>query len=385
MIRSIKAFVLPVLTGFAILTVVGLAGSGLFLYREATAVHPVLGWLVAAALLAALALLVVFPVVRLLGLPRTLVPPRETSGPRWNRFVRRYAARLVQNRNLQDDYPALDELTAALEDSDAVASGRLEEEVDRALRHLDRKAERIVKRHAALVFTTTAISQSGRLDAALVLSAQLRMVREVAHVYYQRPRLRELWRLYANVGTAGFLAGEIQDSELLAVLGAPVTAGITSFIPVAGASPLVSLLVNSLLDGSANAFLTLRIGVLARRYAGLKIEPDRGLVARSASLESAALLGEVVSRGAGRVALLTRRLILQSAAQGTSRAAKGVVGLGSSLFDKVLSLAGRAGAKAAESTSEGLRFLQESLSFWETVAADGKEEQSLAPPHPERG
>jgi hypothetical protein len=356
-----------VLLGLGLFAFLGLLGSGLFLLREASAVHPVLGGLVGAALAAALGLLVVYPVVQVVRLPRAVSPPRETAGPRWERFVRGYARRLSRNRHLTEGFAGYESLRAAAADA-ASPPAVLENEVEEALRFLDRKAEAVIKRHAALVFTTTAVSQSGRLDTVLVIAAQFRMVKEVAEVYYQRPRVRELWRLYANVGASGFVAGEIQDSELLAVLGAPVSAGITSFIPVAGASPLVTLLVNSLLDGSANAFLTLRIGVLARRYAGLRIETDRSLMARSAALESAALLGGVVGQGAGRVATLTRRLILDRAARGTTRAAKGIAGAGASLFGKVLGLAGKAGSVAAETTTDGIRFLQESLTFWDTIA-----------------
>ena len=38
-------------------------------------------------------------------------------------------------------------------------------------------------RHAAAVFTATAVSQSGRLDSVIVLSAQFRMVKEVAEIF----------------------------------------------------------------------------------------------------------------------------------------------------------------------------------------------------------
>jgi hypothetical protein len=367
--RNLKTIILPVLLGFGILAVVGLAGSSLMLYREAAAVHPVLGWLVITLLAAALMLLLGIPLVQVLRLPGALVRPASTTGPAWNRFVTRYARRLVKNQVLRTDYPRIEDLERALERK---AKRELEDEVTRAIAHLDVKAEAIVTRYAASVFTTTAISQSGRLDTALVLSAQFRMVKEIATVYYQRPQARELWSLYANVGTAGFVAGEIQDSELLAVLGAPVTAGITSFIPVAGSAPLVSLLVNSLLDGSANAFLTLRIGTLARRYAGLRLEEDRGTVARSASLEAAGLLGAVVSRGAARLATLTRKLVLESATRGTARAAKGVAGAGVSLFEKIFGLAGKAGSVAADGAVEGMRILQESLHFWESIAGPEK-------------
>jgi hypothetical protein len=319
--RNLKNIILPVLLGLGILAVIGLAGSSLMLYREAAAVHPILGWLVIALLLIALLLLVGIPLAQVLRLPGALVRPASTTGPAWNRFVERYARRLVKNPILRTDYAQIEDLERALEGK---VSGDLEDEVTRAIAHLDVKADAIITRYAASVFTTTAISQSGRLDTVIVLSAQFRMVKEIATVYYQRPQARELWSLYANVGTAGFVAGEIQDSELLAVLGAPVTAGITSFIPVAGSAPLVSLLVNSLLDGSANAFLTLRIGTLARRYAGLRLEEDRGALARSASLEAAGHLGVVVSRGASRLATLTRKLVLDSAARRTTVPRRGL-------------------------------------------------------------
>ena len=373
--RGLKTFVLPVFLGLTILALVGLLGSALILFREASAVHPALGWLVAALVGAALVLLIAAPVIQLLRLPGALVRPKKAEGRAWERFVRRYARRLATNPLLRAEYDGFSDLVGSQSNDAGTGLERMEAEVDRAIRFLDGKAEEVNTRYAATVFTTTAVSQSGRLDTAIVLSAQLRMVKEVAQVYYQRPRPRELWSVYANVGAAGFVAGEIQDSELLAVLGAPVTAGITNFIPVVGSGPLVSLLVNSLLDGSANAFLTLRIGVLARRYCGLRPGNDRRVVARSAALESAGLLGAVVSRGAGRVAALTRKLVLGSATKGTARAAKGAAGLGQSIFTKVFGAAGRVGAAAAGTATAGVKVLQESLRFWETVAeSDEKSE-----------
>jgi hypothetical protein len=373
--RSLKTFVLPVFLGLAVLALVGLLGSALLLFREASAVHPVLGWLVAALIAAGLALLIVIPVIQLFRFPGALVRPRKSEGRAWERFVRRYGRRLANNSLLRTEYDGFSDLARAQGKDAGCSLERVEAEVDRAIRFLDAKAEEVITRYAATVFTTTAVSQSGRLDTAIVFSAQLRMIKEVAQVYYQRPQPRELWSLYANVGAAGFLAGEIQDSELLAVLGAPVTAGITNFIPVVGSGPLVSLLVNSLLDGSANAFLTLRIGVLARRYCGLRPDNDRRVLARSAALESAGLLGAVVSRGAGRVAAMTRKLVLGSAAKGTTRAARGVADFGHSIFAKIFGLAGQAGAAAADTATEGAKVLQESLRFWETVAESGEKSE----------
>ncbi|MBD3160629.1 MAG: DUF697 domain-containing protein [Candidatus Eisenbacteria bacterium] len=378
MLRMIRTLVLPALIGLGILALIGLAGSALFLYREAAAVHPILGIAVAALFGLGIVLLLIVPLVRVARLPGALVRPKETTGPKWERYVDRYAARLLGNRTLRaGDYDP-GQLETALRSSSDPDRRRLAAETERAVAHLDRAARDAIIRHAAAVFTATAVSQSGRLDTAVVLSAQFRMIREVAEIYYQRPRPREMLSLYANVGAAGFIAGEIQDSEILAVLGAPVSASLTGLIPVGGADPLVTLLVNSLLDGSANALLTLRVGALARRSCGLRLEEDRALLNRSASLEAAGLLGVVVGQGATKLATMTRKLVLDRAVKGTSKAAREVAGAGSDLFGRINDLASQAGAAFAGSTARGLHFLQESLRFWERIAASAPPESADA-------
>lgn len=364
--RTIRNLLLPVLAGLGILAVVGLVGSVLVVFREASALHPGLGVGVLALVALGVGLLVVYPVVRILRLPPALRRPPETAGPRWEAFVTRYGRRLSGNPRLAD-YEGLPRLRAALaaRPRDPAA---VEAEAALAVAHLDRQAKEVILRHATAVFASTAISQSGRLDTAIVLSTQLRLVKEVAEVYVQRPSFRELSRLYAQVGATAFVAGEIQDSELLAVIGTPFATTLSGFVPVPGSTPLITLLVTSLLDGSANGFLTLRIGLLARRYAGLRLDGDTRQVARSASLEAAGLLEGVVRHGARRLVKVTRQMLVDRPLGRTTRAARGVVGAGASLFDKVAGLAGVAGSAAAGTTVSGLQMLKASLKFWEAVA-----------------
>ncbi len=376
MVKTLRGILIPILIGLSILAVVGLLGSGLMLYREAHAVHPLLGVLVLLLLVAGILLLVVVPVSLVLRLPGALRRPDAQQGPAWDKFVRRYAKRLARNPVLRAGYPEIPALDAALRGKRNGAA--IEGAAAGAVAFLDQRARQVVARHAAAVFTATAVSQSGRLDALIVLSAQLRLVKEIAELYYQRPRPQELWALYANVGASVFVAGEIQDSEILAVLGAPFVAGVGGVVP--GAAPLTSLLMTSLLDGSANAFLTLRVGALARRYCGLRLEGGRREVTRSASLEAAGLLTCTVGDGAKRVASLTRRAIAEGAVRGTKVVARGVAGWGTSLFGKLSSLAQQAGAKAVETASSGGRYLEDSLLFWDSVAE--ATEEGPPPPHP---
>jgi hypothetical protein len=384
--KSLRKILIPILIGFTLLALIGLAGSAMILYREAASFHIALGWLVLVLLAAGLALFIVYPIVRLLMLPRSLLRPDRTAGAGWDKYLRRYAGRLLKGRVLRDSYEGASSLQAALEESRALKSrrqiakesmeprssdqgmSRLEGEMEKALAFLDERARQIICRHAAAVFAATAVSQSGRLDTAIVISAQLRLVKEIAELYYQRPNPRELWKLYLNVGTSAFIAGEIQDSEVLAVLGAPVSAGLSGLIPIGGTDPLISLLMNSLLDGSANALLTLRIGALAHRYCGIRLEEDRRRIARSASLEAAGLLGSVVASGARRIAAATQRLILEGAVKIPQRAAKGVVDAGGDLLSGIAKMAGRAAGMAAKKFSDShISAMKKMVRFWEHV------------------
>ena len=128
-------------------------------------------------------------------------------------------------------------------------------------------ADKVVQDTANNVFVGTAVMQNGRLDGLIVLVAQLRMVWQIAKIYYQRPSPRQMLYLYSNVGTTVFLADSIQQinfMELAAPLVASVIPSLKGAIP--GLQGIATLMVNSIANGSANAFLTLRVGIVTRQY-----------------------------------------------------------------------------------------------------------------------
>jgi hypothetical protein len=153
------------------------------------------------------------------------------------------------------------------------------------------------------VFVSTAISQNGRLDALMVLAAQTRMVWRVAHVYYQRPSLREMIQLYANIGATIFLVSELEDldisEQIEPVIESALAGSLAGAVP--GATVVATLLTQSILDGTANAFLTLRIGVICQRYCASLVTFNRKAVRRLASVAAAAMLGSIVSDSAAVV------------------------------------------------------------------------------------
>lgn len=244
-----------------------------------------LGRLVSWGLITLYAVLIITPIVLFVRLPKALIPPDDETSPAFEKHLSLLKARLKTN-------PRTKEL--ALE---------TREDIAKAIDVLDARAEDIIKDTASQVFISTAVSQNGNLDAILVLSAQSRMVWQVAHVYYQRPTLREIAQLYANVVFTTFAAAELDDIEIgeqFAPIATNALGSIAGAIP--GLQNVISIATNCILSGTANAFLTLRVGMITRQYCNALVARDKKLIRKSATAEAARLLGPIALAGAKRVA-----------------------------------------------------------------------------------
>jgi hypothetical protein len=128
--------------------------------------------------------------------------------------------------------------------------------------------------------------------------------------------------------------------EMLEPIIAPALAATAGGSTVVLA-PLATLVGEALLQGTANALLTLRVGCIARRYCrGLPL-PDRRLVRRTATREATAMLADIVVRHAGAVTSAIwssgRRLMAdkgRASLRGAARAAAGGA-LGAAIYEAV--------------------------------------------------
>ena len=128
------------------------------------------------------------------------------------------------------------------------------------------------------------------------------MVWRIAGVYSQRPALRDLINLYANVAATAFVAGELDEAEIGEQIEPILSSALGALsLSVPGVQAAASIVVNSILTGAANAFLTLRVGIIARRYCGTLVVSDRRALRRLATTEAANLLGSIVKSGTARI------------------------------------------------------------------------------------
>lgn len=280
-------------------------------YTSASALNLVLGKTVLVVLTLLFVGLFALPVVLYLRLPKPVLPP-ETEAEK-SAYVEKIGKRLAKNPLLRDGHFDFTQ----------------EADIRRALDVLSLKADLMVQNTAKSVFLTTSISQNGKLDALTVFITQSKMVWDVAHVYYQRPAPRDLLALYANVGAATFLASEVEDldfsEQLEPVFGSLLQNTALKSVPFVGS--VTNIIMDSLLEGTINAFLTLRVGVITKRYCGT-LEPFHVKQAKRASFREASVM--------------LRGIVLQTSGKAVSAIVKAARKAGTDTLRSGVDAAGRA-------------------------------------------
>ncbi|MFL6583972.1 MAG: DUF697 domain-containing protein [Chthoniobacterales bacterium] len=207
-------------------------------------------------------------------------------------------AALVAPDEQSPDYPQyVDALRARLRANPRAKESRLDTlaDIELALSQLSAEADSVVRNTASTVFLSTALMQNGRLDGMIVLFTQIRMVWRIARIYVQRPSPREMITLYANVAGTAFVASGLESldvGEMFAPLATSIVPALKGGIP--GLSGISHLLVRCVSTGAANAFLTLRVGEVARRYCEITSRPSAELIRRSATAAAVQHLGRIV-------------------------------------------------------------------------------------------
>ncbi|MBQ9520490.1 MAG: DUF697 domain-containing protein [Acholeplasmatales bacterium] len=117
----------------------------------------------------------------------------------------------------------------------------------------------IIIRNAKIVMISTAICQNGKFDMMTTFAVNVKMIKELVLKCGFRPSMKNLSKLTVNVFATALIADGLENLTLQDVM--PKTA-----LDTISEIPMLGKLIESFLDGCANAILTLRIGCVARRY-----------------------------------------------------------------------------------------------------------------------
>ncbi|WP_025724553.1 DUF697 domain-containing protein [Acholeplasma granularum] len=126
-------------------------------------------------------------------------------------------------------------------------------------KHIKKKINKVIREHAKTVMVSTAISQNGRLDFITVIVVNIKMIKEIVVLCGFRPSYRNLAKLIVNVFVTALIAEGLENININDVLP-------TSTMKMLGEIPLIRPIMSSVVEGISNALLTLRIGIVTRKY-----------------------------------------------------------------------------------------------------------------------
>ncbi|ELR71516.1 hypothetical protein C900_02579 [Fulvivirga imtechensis AK7] len=306
-LKKIGIFVsLALILGFVLFAV----NQIISFHANLTTVNETLAWLITGFISVTVCLLLLIPFVLIARLPKSVTFPDNYEEEAQYHAVLKY--RLSRNRLVKK--AGLDIAT--------------EEGMKQALELLNREAHTVIKQTAKSVFLTTAISQNGKLDALTVFITQSRMIWRVAHIYWQRPSIRDMIKLYGNVGATALIASELDEIDITRQVEPIINAVLRSpgrSIPVIGHA--AHIITDSLLEGSTNAFLTLRVGIVTQRYCGSWDIADRKTIRKNSFITASGLLKNLVLESSGKVVTSVMSAIKNAGKNTLKSGVRGVTGI----------------------------------------------------------
>ncbi len=208
---------------------------------------------------------------------------------------------------------------------------RSEEDVDFALEHLKKLSDKEIIRVSRTVFISTALSRNGKLDGFFVFVQLLILVWRISCIYQYRPNIRNLLTLYRQVTYAAGISAFNQQFEISESVTKAVASVISSLTPLPNVPGLASGTAMAL-EGTVNAGLSTRVGVLTRRMLSLEVGPS-GSIYDGLMKETATLLLQGTQEGMRDI----KRMGWDKVGQAVTSTAANLRETGSKAFDSVTS------------------------------------------------
>ena len=243
MIREITMrFIRKLIFFFSLFLVYIILKEFIGLYRFTRSVHPYFGYATLIVIAAFIAYFIVVPIVQILRVPRSVGPTRNPQ--KIPDIIQRRMKNFRKN-------PKLRKIGVDLQDLPDNEDGYRQ-----VIQALEPEAERIRKKYVVQLFYSSSIAQNGFLDAILILSSSVNLVKELFLLYQGRVSNRDLMgiarRVYYSMAIGGSEGVEIATEEIFSKL---TSGGVKSI-------PFASKILGSVADGFVNAVLLNRISII---------------------------------------------------------------------------------------------------------------------------
>ncbi len=285
--QSLKKILFIGLLFFLTLFLLIVIGQVLTIYNYLASINRVLAIIVTGLITLLLFGFLSFFILGIFRYPKIKEPPSKDS-IEYREFLEYKLARLKKNKYLKKAGYEFD-------GDDTI------DKLKNAYAELKKEGDRIMKRDANSIFLTTAISQNGVLDGLTVMFSLMKTIYNLTVLYENRPNYARLIYLYANIGAVVLIARSIEDMDLIEEQLEPILTSIfggTVISAIPGGIAVSTLIVNSLVEGSVNALLSLRVSCIAQRYLVMLEPMSKKDIRKGASLEAAGNLGYIIKDNA---------------------------------------------------------------------------------------
>jgi len=281
---STKIFWYLIAIGFILLFVLMLLSSVLDVGDRLTAISPYLAYAFYGIAAILVWLLILRPVNIIMFSPSFSVETTLDEATRKNYLVyKRVAKRLLA----LDTFPPEEEKKLL----EAMGSSILLREALNSTfnTYIKKEMNQVIRRNAKTVMISTAISQNGRLDFFTVVVVNIKMIKELVVMCGFRPSFKNLAKLTTNVFTTALIAEGLENMDIGDILP-------TSTVNAIGDIPFIKPVVSSVAQGMGNALLTLRIGIVTRKFLFSDAkEITKEEIRRTALLEAAGMMPQVMA------------------------------------------------------------------------------------------
>lgn len=226
---------------------------------------------------------IVRPIVIIVKSPSlSIITAEEALSPKAYKIYKKVAKNVAKNNDLSKDEVIL--LTAYKNNEELLIN--LNFVFENTVR---KQMNGIIIHNAKIVMISTAICQSSRFDMATVFAVNLKMIKEMVEKCGFRPSMKNLSKLTVKIFITALIADGLENLTIADVLP-------KSSLDLLANIPMLTKVLDSVIDGAANALLTLRIGCVTRRY----LYSDGNLVTReeirrNAYKEAVVLIPQVVA------------------------------------------------------------------------------------------
>ena len=232
------------------------------IYQFGYSFHPYVGYALLAIIILLLLIFVVRPICQALMTPCFTLDIAKQDVKKVNninyRKLKKVAKNLLDNDNISQE--SKDKITEALKSDRKKLSETLKDIYQHEIKG---DITKLTIRRSAETLIATAISQNNKFDALTTIVLNIRLIMQIVVRCGYHPTYPQLAKLIIKVMRNALIAYTLQSLHIEDIIVGGINKLVKGALTII---PGVNEIAKSLTQGAANALLTLRIGILTRKY-----------------------------------------------------------------------------------------------------------------------